>query len=243
MPRKLIPFVVLAVVLGALFVRLGVWQLSRLAERRAANRELASQLSLPPSSFADILRAPVPANRRARVEGVLDYSQEFVVTGRSRNGSPGVHILTPMRVTGSDTAVLVNRGWAYAADAASADLPRWREERTKFSGYTQQLSAGTVTTVRGRGLRPLTRDGVRQLVTYPVHAVYLVAQDSGGATAPVRLAAPALDEGPHLSYAIQWFAFAAIALGGTLAVIVRSRGGARSAMLEGRGKRDGGRGS
>jgi surfeit locus 1 family protein len=232
-PRKLIPFVVLAVILGALFVRLGVWQLSRLAERRAANRKLASQLSLPPSPLADVLGTPVPTNRRARVEGVPDYDQEFVVTGRSRNGSPGVHILTPVRVPGSDTAVLVNRGWAYAADAASTDLPRWREERTSFSGYTQELSAGAATSVRGRGLRPLTRDGVRQLVTYPVHAVYLVAQDSGGATAPVRLAAPALDEGPHLSYAIQWFAFAAIALGGTLAVIVRSRGGARSALSEG----------
>jgi surfeit locus 1 family protein len=166
------------------------------------------------------------------VEGVLDYAQEFVVTGRSRNGSPGVHIFTPMRMSGSDTAVLINRGWAYSADAASVDLSRWKEERTSFSGFTQVLPAGSVTSVRGRGLRPLTRDGVRQLVTYPVRSVYLVAQDSGGAAAPVRLAAPAHDEGPHLSYAIQWFAFAAIALGGTLAVIMRSRDGARSAYIE-----------
>ena len=232
MSRRLVPFVVLAVVLGALFIRLGFWQLSRRAERRAANRELAVQLSMPAAPFAEVLRSSDPVNRQARVEGVLDYDQEFVVTGRSRNGSPGVHIFTPMRIGGSDTAVLINRGWAYSADAASVDLPRWKEERTSFSGFTQALSAGAVTSVRGRGLRPLTRDGVRQLVTYPVQTVYLVAQDSSGTAAPVRLAPPPLDEGPHLSYAIQWFAFAAIAFGGTLAVIMRSRDGARSAYIE-----------
>jgi cytochrome oxidase assembly protein ShyY1 len=34
---------------------------------------------------------------------------------------------------------------------------------------------------------------------------------------------PALDEGPHRSYAIQWFFFAAIALAGAMAVIWRER--------------------
>jgi surfeit locus 1 family protein len=38
-----------------------------------------------------------------------------------------------------------------------------------------------------------------------------------------RLPPPALDEGPHLSYAIQWFSFAAIALIGGAAVAVRNR--------------------
>jgi cytochrome oxidase assembly protein ShyY1 len=36
-----------------------------------------------------------------------------------------------------------------------------------------------------------------------------------------RLTPPPLDEGPHLSYAIQWFAFAAIALIGAGAVAIR----------------------
>jgi cytochrome oxidase assembly protein ShyY1 len=34
---------------------------------------------------------------------------------------------------------------------------------------------------------------------------------------------PALDEGPHRGYAIQWFAFAVIALVGAGAVVVRER--------------------
>ena len=94
MPRRLIAFVVLAIVLGAIFVRLGFWQLARLGERRAANRAVAAQLAMAPEPFAAVARAPDGVNRRARVEGALDYQSEFVVTGRSRNGSPGVHIMT-----------------------------------------------------------------------------------------------------------------------------------------------------
>ena len=41
---------------------------------------------------------------------------------------------------------------------------------------------------------------------------------------PLRILAPVLDEGPrHLSYAIQWFAFALIALGGATFVVLKER--------------------
>jgi cytochrome oxidase assembly protein ShyY1 len=54
-----------------------------------------------------------------------------------------------------------------------------------------------------------------------------VSQDSVVAAAmdstPARVAPPALDDGPHLSYAIQWFSFAAIALVGSYVVVRRGR--------------------
>jgi cytochrome oxidase assembly protein ShyY1 len=37
------------------------------------------------------------------------------------------------------------------------------------------------------------------------------------------MAAPALDDGPHLSYALQWFAFALIGVVGAGVVAVRAR--------------------
>ena len=40
---------------------------------------------------------------------------------------------------------------------------------------------------------------------------------------PVAAPAPELTEGPHLAYAIQWFAFAAIALGGSIVIARRDR--------------------
>jgi cytochrome oxidase assembly protein ShyY1 len=52
---------------------------------------------------------------------------------------------------------------------------------------------------------------------------YLVSQDSAADTTPARLAPPALDDGPHLSYAIQWFSFAVIAIVGAGIVAYRAR--------------------
>lgn len=223
MPRKLVAFVAIAVVLSALFVRLGFWQLSRRDERRAFNARRAMPLARPEIPFA-ALRDPEPY-RRVRVEGTADYDHEIALAGRSRNGSPGVHVITPFRRTGSDTAVLVIRGWVYAPDAATADLSRFREDLRVARGYTDTIPGGgfTLDTSRPRVVRRLTRGTVSALVPYPVHPVVVIAQDSAPPSAPARLPLPELSEGPHLGYAIQWFAFALTALGGAGIVIHRAR--------------------
>jgi len=216
-------FVALAVALAVLFVRLGVWQLDRRAERRVRNAVTAAQLAQGELPFEHVRREAEPMLRRVVLEGTPDTANEFMITGRSRNGSPGVHILTPVRVPGSDTAVLVNRGWVYAADAATAELAGWREQRVVFHGYTNQLPQSFVSPViKGRSLRPLGVLGVQRLIPYPVRDLYLVSQDSQTDQTPARLPLPALDEGPHLMYAIQWYAFAAIALIGSAVVARRT---------------------
>lgn len=221
---KVVAFVALAAVLAALFVGLGFWQLRRLAERRARNVELAARLAAPVVPF-ERLRGDTSAFRRAAVTGTPDYDHEILFTGRSRNGSPGVYILTPVRRAASDTAVVVIRGWVYAPDAATIDRARWRERRDSFAGYVSVLPAtapAPETRAKERKLRSLSVKGVQAMLPYPVSDRYVVSQDSAADSAPVRLPLPSIDNGPHLSYAIQWFAFAAIALIG--AAIVSSRG-------------------
>lgn len=224
MPRKIVAFVLLAVALASLFVRLGVWQLQRLDERRVYNAALAAQLAQPPVPFDRL--GPEDRARRAVVEGTPDWEHEFVQTGRSLNGSPGVYILTPVRPP-EGPAVLVNRGWVYAPDAATVDLAAWRESRTRFTGHTALPQPGTSPSVptrtAGRSTRVLTPESIAALVPYPVAPLYLVARDSGGPGIPARLPEIELSNGPHLSYAIQWFSFAAIALVGAALVAVRAR--------------------
>lgn len=208
-------FVALAIALAALFGRLGFWQLDRLGERRARNAEVASRLAQPVAAFEQL--RDTSSFRRAVVTGTPDYVNEIVFTGRSRNGSPGVYILTPIRRPSNDTAVVVIRGWVYAPDAATADLSRWRETRGTFSGFVSTLSparAAPEQHANARRLRTLTLAGVRALLPYPVAVQYVVSEDSAADRTPARLSVPALDNGPHLSYAIQWFAFAAIAVVG-----------------------------
>lgn len=242
LPRKILAFVALAVGLAALFVRLGFWQLDRRTERREQNAAIGARLEMPPMRFDSLVTAgdgdtSTYTNRRTTVIGLPDTANEFVVTGRSRNGSPGVHIFTPLKVDGLGRAVLVNRGWVYAPDAATVDLARWREQRGAFTGYTARVPAPEAATiVKNRGMRPLTVHGVERLLPYGFEPLYVVAADSAGENAPVRLPPPALDEGPHLSYAIQWFAFAATAIIGAVIVTQRSRrrnAGAVSALNHG----------
>lgn len=232
MSRKILAFVLLAAALSALFIRLGVWQLRRLDDRRARNSEVAQRLDAPIVA-AESVAADV-TYQRVRVRGIPDTAREIVLTGRSRSGSPGVYILTPLRRAASDSAVVVVRGWVYSPDAMTADLSRWQEARAEFVGYAHPFPTDTArpranaAPAAGAGgtprrVRNLSFDAVQGLLPYPVAPFYVVALDSVTGAGPARLPPPALDEGPHLSYAIQWFAFAAIALGGAAIVVLRGR--------------------
>jgi surfeit locus 1 family protein len=75
-------------------------------------------------------------------------------------------------------------------------------------------------------VRRVSRGEVTSRVPYPLAPYYLVATgDSADGAHPARRELPALDEGPHRSYALQWFSFAAIALAGAGLVIARERRG------------------
>ncbi|HEX7546533.1 MAG TPA: SURF1 family cytochrome oxidase biogenesis protein, partial [Gemmatimonadaceae bacterium] len=98
---RLRAFLTLALPLAfaALFVRLGVWQLSRLKEKRAFNAILSMRLAAVPE---DITALPADTAlghyRRVTASGTMLYDREVVYAGRSREGSPGVHLLTPMKL-------------------------------------------------------------------------------------------------------------------------------------------------
>jgi len=213
---------VIAVVAAAVCARLGIWQLARNGERRAWNREVERRMSMPPLQLRSGVSA-VPADslayRRASATGIFVFLDEVVERNRSLQGAPGVHVLTPLRLA-DGTAVLVNRGWTYAPDAMTADLRALREADTA-------VVDGVLFPPVGRGA--VVPDSLR--VGYPVLPLVL-RRTTRTATQPANLALaplPPRDAGPHLSYAVQWFAFATIALvGGTVLATrsVPSRGGA-----------------
>lgn len=174
------------------------------------------------------LTATPPRLTRVVVTGIPDYAHEFVLTGRTRNGSPGVNLITPFRVAGRDSAILVNRGWVYSPDASQVDFARWKErDSMTVSGYVEMVA--TEESEPGapvRHFRTMDHRRVSAQLPYPVPRYYIVALEEGttaGTDTPVRLPLPSLEEGPHKSYAIQWFSFAAIAVLGTAAYLASSR--------------------
>lgn len=233
MKRGTLAFVVFALVVSAGCLRLGFWQLERRAERRASNERVLARLSEPPVPVSMLERDSAARFRRATTAGRYDFDHEFVLTSRSRHGAPGVHVVTPLRSSGSDSAILVNRGWVYSPDGMRVDLSQMREDSvSEVDGFVEVYVAATgpvSTPSVERALRRLDIDSVRAMMPYPVAPVILVQRrDSGEATAvergtPVRIDPPPLDEGPHGAYAVQWFAFALVGVVGSAMVTVRDR--------------------
>ena len=231
MSRRTMLFCAIAIGAAVLFIRLGLWQVTRLHERQTRNAAVVAQQGGTLLPLKDLPRDTGAAHYRgASVDGVFDYDHELVVASRSRRGSPGVELLTPVRIAGSDTAVLVNRGWVYSPDGGTVDRARWREgDSARVTGYVELYApdAGATSSITdARIVRRVSRQEIAAKVPYPVTPFYLVAlSPTKSAAHPVRREIPALDEGPHRSYAVQWFCFAAIALGGAAAVVWRERRG------------------
>jgi surfeit locus 1 family protein len=216
-------------------VRLGVWQLSRLDARRTFNVQLRSRLDSgtvrPEQLPRDTARVRY---RRVRLDGVYDGAHEMRLVSRTRNGSPGVFLVTPLRRTGNDTAILVVRGWVYSANAKDvADPARWRRGAVaNVDGFADTYPIGNPGTVveagKGGAIRRLDLDAIAKTLPYPIEPWYVMLLRDGAApidsNTPVAFVRPAVeDEGPHKSYAVQWFSFALITVIGTIAYVRSDR--------------------
>lgn len=219
-------------------VRLGFWQLERLEQRRARNSAVRLAAARPPLALDEATFAAVGTEpdaylwRRVTVRGRYDIGKHVILRARGSGGQPGVHVVTPLLLAGG-RVVMVNRGWAPSPDAASVDRRALRADTgvVSVTGVFQPISsdpdggmpasgsAGVDTTWRRLDLAALRMRTDGSLL--PLH----VQQLPGGASAapPVPVPLPDLGEGNHLSYAVQWFSFAAIAVIGFLVVALRRR--------------------
>lgn len=213
---------------AALFVRLGFWQLDRLAERRALSQQRASRLAQPPVPV-DTLPVEVAldtslAFQPAVARGVFDFQRQILVTGRSMDGVPAVHVTTPL-VLADGRSLLVERGAVYSPDGRSVELDALHEpDSADVRGVFMHGVAGRWTRFEGRPwpIHTGSNDPTQFAGQYPYRLLRLVlrrTEQPPGVPAALRpVPLPPLTDGPHLSYAIQWFAFAVIALMGSVAL-------------------------
>ncbi len=224
---------------AALFVRLGLWQLDRHRERATFNAGLIARLAEPavPLDAVPLDDSGAVRGRRVTVSGRFRYDLEQVAAGRVSEGSPGVHLLTPLEVPGRETLLVVLRGWVYSPDATTIETARWRErDSVVVSGYLIPIpadSAGGLVAANaaGRPLRRVTSSALRTRIGAPLHAAQLVMTSDSlrrADSVPRRLPPPTVDPGPHWSYMWQWFAFAAVAVIGGVALFRRGRARPRS---------------
>jgi len=235
MSRKSLTVLLLSVLFATLTTSLGFWQLGRLHGRRTANARALAARALPPVELGSGNRegARDLDNRRVVATGRYDRGAELVLRGHVYQGAPGVRVVTPLRLAGTDTALLVLRGFVPSADAVHADLTGLDEPGTvtvRGIAFTIPSSADSGGRLDDQGTvtwRRLDLAALRTRLPYPIQGAYLIeARDSVHPPLPIRLEPPPLDDGPHLSYAIQWFAFAVTGL--TVGSLLAFREGGRA---------------
>ena len=239
---------VLVFLVAATCVRLGLWQLDRLEQRRAINALALERMNRPPVASDDV---PADSAGAAWYRMVLSGSCDgdpIVLAARSRHGSPGAHLLCRFRTTGG-RLLLLDRGWVHSADARTIapELLAVAVRDTTIDAIAVPFPPGATTTATSEPDRALeeTDRGVRlgapaPRVIYRLNRTQAEAVAGGSLPAwyaqalgpdsvfPIPAPPPDLSEGPHLGYAVQWFSFAVIGLIGWLVLVVRRRPLARA---------------
>lgn len=233
---------ILAFAVAATCVRLGFWQLARLHAKQAMNAHLRAALAAPPGDLAaadTALANGAEALRlgRYQVRGTFDPTHQFLLMGRAHDGEPGVDVVTPLLPEGGGPAVLVDRGWIPSFDAATAQPEQFPAPgpqelialadpllRGKAAGRSTPWRRIEIDSLAVWSVMHLDADSVAARLPYPVRPYVLRAlpdpsrKDAG----PIRSDVRFFDETVHMSYAGQWFAFAVIALVGSI-VLARKK--------------------
>ena len=202
---------------------LGMWQLDRHSQRAALNARIAAGLAQSPVALETVGDPQSLDYRLVTARGEFDPTHEVLLRNRSFNGVTGYHVITPLRLSGRNEAVLVDRGWIPLTEA-SPDV------RRKFNPPAGEMVVTGIarqpeTYVGGPQDPPLSPERprldawfrvdvarIQEQTPYPLLPLFIEVQPIPGAepTLPQPVAPPELDQGPHLGYAIQWFAFAGI---------------------------------
>jgi surfeit locus 1 family protein len=203
---------------AAVCARLGIWQVHRLQQRRAMNARALTARSAPRVTLtSESLAGDSVANRRVLAVGHYDHAHDIVLRGREYGGVPGVEIASPLLLRDGKVAVLVNRGFVPSPDAVTADPDTLREPgELRVQGIALPIDSAGGAPLRSRQRTTWSRldlKSLRDSLPYPIGSMYIrLAPDTTRRRFPRPLDLPVLDDGPHLSYAIQWFSFALLAL-------------------------------
>lgn len=115
-PRWNWKLISVGLVLLAILIRLGFWQLDRAEEKRQLLSFIEHQQSLPAISFAAVdstENGEQLAYRQMQMRGEFDSSHYWLVDNKVFRGKVGYEVVAPF-FTSDGEAVLVNRGWVAA---------------------------------------------------------------------------------------------------------------------------------
>jgi len=227
--RKWIFSTLLVVAAIAVMARLGIWQLDRLEARRGFNAHVLEQQSAEP---LDIDQSSLDIDldsleyRVATVTGSFLYADEFLLRNQAFSGQVGYQLFTPLLIEGTNTLVIIQRGWIPETSSSAVERDRY------FQNGILEIEGMIRNPETDLGLRlipdptlslgearldiwnNLDFDRIADQIDAPILESYIQILPDGSEEGfprplPVQLD---LTEGPHLGYAGQWFLFALVLL-------------------------------
>ncbi len=194
-------------------VNLGFWQLDRLDERRADNDAVqAAAAQQPIESLLEAVVDP-PDHTAATVEGTYRAQDSFLVANRTFNTQAGSWLATPLELADGRLVVVargwVPRLWVAGDDQRAVDTPSGTVTvvgRVFDSVGGGRLGTGTEDYAEVSRMDLATVEEATGLEVVDLW-VQLESQTPATGDLPVPVPPPVLDDGPHLSYAFQWFFF------------------------------------
>lgn len=215
--RRWAGYLALTIVFAAVCTSLGVWQLDRRAETLTEMSRVSANFDASPVPVGTAL--PTLRSFRATQEwlpvvmtGRYEIANQLLARNRPTDAGPGFEVLTPLRLD-DGTVFVVDRGWLPTGERQDApdSVPAAPAGRVTV---VARLKAGEPTlpgrSATGNQIATINLGDVSRRLAEPTYTGgygLMASEDPTPASRPVAVTRPVADEGPHLSYAFQWFVF------------------------------------
>ena len=219
--RRWAGYLALTILFAVVCSGLGIWQLARRAEALTEIAKVDSNFDSAPVPVAEALPKLDAFDESRKWQPVVMTGRylaadELLVRNRPLDANPGFEVLTPLSLA-DGTVFIVDRGWVPTGDnhdapdsvpAAPAGqvtvVARLKAGEPSLAGRT--ASGNQIATIN-------LHDIAKRLGTPAYTGAYglMATEDPAPAERPVAVTRPVTDEGPHLSYAFQWFVFGLLA--------------------------------
>lgn len=215
-------------VLVALFVKLGFWQYGKAALKQEIQKEYQQSVKNGVLELSQHVHSSEKLQyQKVKTSGEYATKYQILVDNQVENNIAGYHVLTPLKIDGTDQYVLVNRGWI-AGKSTHTDVPAFDTP----AGIQQAegmvwLPSKKIFTLEDRAApfqanqswqlvwQHLDMERYQKIVPLKLLPVIIKLDAQSKAGGFVRnWQMPAARIATHLGYAYQWFgfAFAAIAI-------------------------------
>jgi len=211
----LIPTLVTLILLPCM-IWLGFWQLDRAEEKRGLLKDFEMNQKQPAVNMASITNPEqLVQYQKIEMQGMFDVQHQFLLDNKVYQGKAGYHVITPFKLSGSNKAILINRGWL-PQGLSRQDLPMipTPKHAVTLSGQIK-LNPGEGFNLGGdmnensgwpRVVQNVEPDLLADYLGYPVLSL-LVLQDAASEAGFVRdWYIKKIVPEKSTSYAVQWFA-------------------------------------